>query len=100
MRARIDEDPMRALTRMHVDTPGNYNPIVEASQAAKATAAQTVQAKAGPSHDTATSTESARPKHISTKDSHTPAAIHIDADKDDTISLDYNDPDNLYMGPG
>lgn len=87
MRARIDEDPTRALQRIHPNAPGNYNPRIEASRAAKAEALRAAQAEAGPS-----SSVGAAPDEK-------PTLEHVVEEDDRIRPNERTDYDDLYMGP-
>jgi hypothetical protein len=106
MRARIDEDPMRALQRTHADAPGNYNPRVKASRAAKAEALRAEQAEAGPSSSVKTTRdESPTLEHIVEEDDFMRPAELTEAAEGENVALDHGagrqdvDYDDLYMGP-
>jgi hypothetical protein len=87
MRARIDEDPTRALQRIHADAPGNYNPRIEASRAAKVEALRAAQAEAGPSSSVETAPEEE------------PTLEHVVEEDDRMRPAEHADYDDLYMGP-
>jgi hypothetical protein len=88
-RERIDSDPTWALTGVHVDVPGNYNPRLERARAERAQQALATQLEAGPSS-------------VAAGDNVQPLAAHPDDVEDYDELLDYGneeEEEDILMGP-
>ena len=77
-RARIDSDPDLVLSRVHPDSPGYYNPVLENSRALRKASREARQSEAGSS----TNAEAGPSSVILAGDEHTPP-VHPDGAEED-----------------